>query len=260
MFLLQGMGMILANLLAIGIIVLVAWFFLRRGPVTESKLRRMVKADAVPARDVLPCGGDLGATGALLRALDLGGQPRDLIRALMVDWVQQKAVFTRSSPKKKLRSFGADVQLELYFPEESPALSGAAALLYDAVRSWAEEDGSLQQSELYQAARNDAQRVDNIVLQLVHEGRRSLRDKGGCAPESKKSKFGLSDDNRELYTPKGIRLARETAAFVHFASSDLCGQAAVLAAAAGKIEQNDPACVLADAIFDGMTAGKQVSR
>ena len=71
----------------------------------------------------------------------------------------------------------------------------------------------MQQSELYQAARNDAQRVDNIVLQLVHEGRRSLRDKGGCAPEAKKSKFGLSDDNRELYTPKGIRLARETAAF-----------------------------------------------
>ncbi|MFR4972360.1 MAG: hypothetical protein ACLUB2_02605 [Butyricicoccus pullicaecorum] len=47
---------------------------------------------------------------------------------------------------------------------------------------------------------------------------------------------------------------------MHFASSDLCGQAAVLAAAAGKIEQDDPACVLADAIFDGMTAGKQVSR
>jgi len=140
MFLLQGMGMILANLLAIGIIVLVAWLFLRRGPVTESKLRRMVKADSIPARDVLPCGGDLGATGALLRALDLGGQPRDLIRALMVDWVQQKAVFTRSSPKKKLRSFGADVQLELYFPEESPALSGTAALLYDAVRSWAEAE------------------------------------------------------------------------------------------------------------------------
>ena len=59
MFLLQGMGMILANLLAIGIIVLVAWLFLRRGPVTESKLRRMVKADSIPARDVLPCGGDL---------------------------------------------------------------------------------------------------------------------------------------------------------------------------------------------------------
>lgn len=52
MFLLQGMGMILANLLAISIIVLVAWLFLRRGPVTESKLRRMVKADSIPARDV----------------------------------------------------------------------------------------------------------------------------------------------------------------------------------------------------------------
>lgn len=256
----QTLGMIAANLLAIGVIIAVAWFFLRRGPVTEAKLRRMVKADAVPARDVLPCGGDLGATGALLRALDLGGQPRDLIRALMVDWTQQKAIFTRLSPKKKLRSFGADVQLELSFPEECPELTGAAALLYDTIRGWADADGTLQQSELYQAARNDAQRVDNIVLQLVHEGRRSLRDKGGCAPEAKKSKFGLSDENRELYTPKGIRLARDTAAFVHFASSDLRGQAAILAAAAGKIEGNDPACVLADTIWDGMTAGKQVSR
>lgn len=206
MFLLQGMGMILANLLAIGIIVLVAWFFLRRGPVTESKLRRMVKADSIPARDVLPCGGDLGATGALLRALDLGGQPRDLIRALMVDWVQQKAVFTRSSPKKKLRSFGADVQLELYFPKESPALSGAAALLYDTVRSWAEEDGSLQQSELYQAARKDAQRVDHIVLQLVHEGRRSLRDKGGCAPEAKNPSSACQTTTANCTRPRAFAL------------------------------------------------------
>lgn len=260
MLLIQTLGMILANLLAIGVIVLVVWFFRSRGPVTESKLRRLVKPDTIPPRDVLPCGGDLGATAALLRALDLGGTPRDLIRALMVDWLQQKAIFIHPAAKKKLRSFGADVQLELTFPEEIPKMDGAAALLYDTVRAWADEDGCLQQSELYQAARNDAQRVDNIMRQLVHEGRRALREMGGCTPERKKSKFGLSDDNRELYTPKGIRLARDTASFAKYAAKapDVRGQAAVLGTAAGCIRSTDPACVLADAIFDGMTAGKQV--
>lgn len=260
MLALQTAAVILLNLLVLGLIGLVIWFFRRRGPVTESKLRRLVKPDAVPPRDILPCGGDFAPAADLLRVLGLGGGARDLLRAVMAGWVQQGAVCVRTAPKKKLRAFGADVQLELSLAEDAQIADGAAGLLYAELRSWLDADGTLQQSELYQAARSHAQRVDNILRQMTQENRRALRDKGGCMPEAGKAKFGFAEDNRELYTPKGIRLARETAAFVQFVQQNGpgSGQTAVLSALAGQIAPKDPACVLADAIFDGMTAGKQV--
>lgn len=261
MMMLSGLAVILTNLLVLALLFGI-WRFIRsRGPMTAAKLRRTISwCDTAPS-DVLPCGGELGATAALLRALEAGGTERDLIRALFVRWAQQKAIFVGRAPKKKLRSFGADLQAELSIPEEMPVMDGAQQLLYGTICEWvAPEDGTLQQSELYQAARQDAERVDNRLRQLIQEGNRALREMGGATPERKKVAPGMEE--QEIYTAKGVRLARQCVAYVKFTQQapSLRGEAAVLAAAMGRIDPEDPVCVLADALFDGLQAGLQASR
>lgn len=260
MMMLSTLAVIVTNLLVLALLFGI-WRLIRsRGPMTEAKLRRTISwCDTVPS-EVLPCGGDLGAAAALLRALEAGGTERDLLRALFVRWAQQKAIFVGRAPKKKLRSFGADLQAELSIPEEVPVMDGAQYLLYQTMCEWvAPDDGTLQQSELYQAARQDAERVDNQLRQLMQEGKRALRDMGGATPERKKIVPGMAE--QEIYTAKGVRLARQCVAYVKFTqqASSLRGEAAVLAAAVGRIDPEDPVCVLADALFDGWKAGLQAS-
>ena len=250
---------ILTNLLILGLLWLI-WHTVRsRGPMTAAKLRQTVRWDEIEPCEQIPCGGDLGAMAALLRALEQGGGARDLLRGYMVQWERTGAIFVGQGTKKKLRSFGDDVQEELAFPEELPKLSGAEGLLYQRIYGWLPADGTIQRSELYQAARQDAEVLGNMMRQMVQEGQRSLREMGGSMLENKKEKMGFSEQSREIYTQKGVRLAMETAAYTRFMRKHLrTGDAA--AAVVGGIVPDCTICVLADAIYNGMQAGKQVCR
>lgn len=250
---------ILTNLLVLGLLWLI-WRSVRsRAPMTAAKLRQTVEWDKIAPKNEVPCGGDFGAMAALLRALEQGGSAGDLVRGYLVQWERAGAILVGQGTKKKLRSFGDDIQAELSFPEELPKISGAAGLLYQRIYSWLPEDGTMQRSELYQAARQDAEALGNILRQLVQEGQRSLREMGGSMLENKKAKMGFSEEAREIYTEKGVRLAAETAAYTRFVREHpRTGDAA--AAAVGGITPDCTICVLADAIYNGMQAGKQVCR
>lgn len=259
--LLELLSLIVAHGLILGVLILL-WKWIRaHEPMTEAHLRRVVVWERMVPSDALPSVSNPTAIAALLRALNHGGGCHDILRALFVAWEQQGVFTLHTAPKKALRSFGADVQLEIRFTQDTFSLDGAQALLCDRIRNWMDVDGTLQHSQIYQAARTDAHTLDNILHQFMYEGQRALRDIGASTIENKKTRFGLATDARELYTQKGIRLARETAVFVRFAqqSTDhLQGQAAILAAFAGVVDVQAPACVMADAVWNGLIAGKQV--
>ncbi len=259
MMIASSLVIIAVNLLVLGMIWLIWRFILSRGPTTAARLRRLVVWDRIAPSDIVPCSGDFGAAAALLRALEQGGSAQALVRAHMVRWLQMGAISVGQAGKKKLRSFGDETQAELSFPQECLKIEGAAGLLYQQIYSWLSEDGTLQRSELYQAARQDAEAVNNILRQMLQEGQRSLREMGGAAIESKKAKFGFSDEAREIYTTKGIRLAREIAAYAKFVQENIVPETP-MAAVAGGIAPETMVCVLADAIYNGMQAGKQVCR
>lgn len=259
MIIASGLFTILTNLFVLGLLWLIWHYFRSRGPMTGAKLRKTVVWERIEPKNTIPCGGDFGAMAALLRALEQGGSAGDLVRGYMVNWEQTGAILVGQGTKKKLRSFGDEIQEELSFPDELPKISGAAGLLYQRIYSWLPADGTIQRSELYQAARQDAEALGNILRQLVQEGQRSLREMGGSIIENKKAKMGFSDETREIYTAKGIRLAGETAAYAKFVRENL-GTGDAVAAAAGGIVPDCVICVLADAIYNGMQAGKQVCR
>ena len=254
-----GLAVTLTKLLVLGLLWLLWRYFSSRGPMTAARLRRTVIWERIEPEDAIPCGGDLGVVAAILRAMDQGGSAGDLVRGFMICWAQTGKIFVKQASKKKLRSFGDDVQAELSFPEELPKISGAAGLLYQTIYSWMPEDGAMQRSELYQAARQDAEALYHILRQMVQEGQRSLREMGGSMIENKKAKMGFADKAREIYTAKGIRLARETAAYAKFVREHPAQRDAIAAVAGGTLENSD-ICVLADAIYNGMQAGKQVCR
>ncbi len=257
MMIASGLAIIAVNIGVLALIWLVWKLIFSRGPTTAARLRRLVVWDRVVSSDSIPCGGDLGATAALLRALEQGGMARDLVRAYMVCWLQMGAISIRQAEKKKLRSFGDEMQAELSIPDECPKMQGAAGLLYQRMIGWLPEDGTLQRSELYQAARQDAEALNNILRQMQQEGQRSLREMGGAMVENKKGKLGFAEETREIYTTKGIRLARETAAYTKYVRENPVPETP-MAAVVGGVAPESMVCVLADAIYNGMEAGKHI--
>ena len=236
-----------------------------RRPMTAGRLRRTLHWEKLPAQNALPCGGHLGAAAALLRAAGQGGDDRAWLAALLLRWTQAGCLTLRVAPKKKLRSFGEDEQAEVTFTDMPTGLTTAERGLFETLRGWADADGTLQRSELYQAARADAAALQNRMTQLRHEGVRALRELGGAYLEGKKTKFGFSRDEREIYTAKGVRLARGLAGFQKFARAQdsLTGEAAVFAVLTGASDAAGPQAALADvlaqAVLDGAAAGNQVS-
>lgn len=253
-----------AALLAVIGLVWAVWN--SRRPMTAGRLRKVLRWEQVPPAQVLPCGGKLGPAAALLRAAGEGGGADALLAALLLRWRQEGRIALCMAPKKKLRSFGADEQPQLTFLENSVRLEGAQAHVFEMLRGWAVIDGTMQQSELYQAARADAAAVENRMTQLRQEGVRALREMGGSLLEGKMTRLGFSRAARELYTAKGIRLARELAGYQKFARSEsgLTADAAVMAVLVGAPEAAGPDAALcgalAKAILDGAEAGAHVKR
>lgn len=237
-----------------------------RRPMTAARLRKALRWDTLPPSSELPCGGKIGPAAALLRAAGEGGEDTAVLAALLLRWQLEGRISMCMAPKKKLRSFGADEQPQLTFLENSVRLDGAEAHVFEMLRGWAVIDGTMQQSELYQAARADAAAVDNRMTQLRQEGVRALREMGGAFLEGKMTKFGFSREAREIYTAKGVRLAREIAGYQKFSRGEitLSGEAAVMAVLVGAPEAAGPHAALcqtlAKAILDGAEAGTHVKR
>lgn len=262
----RELGAILAiNGVLLGILALIWAVWNSRRPMTAGRLRKVLHWERLPASAELPCRGDLGAAAALLRAAGQGGDDRALLAAVLTRWEREGRIALTVAPKKRLRSFGEDEQAELRVLECSLRLPAAEAGLFDMIAGWT-PDGTLQRSELYGAARADSAEVCSRVTQLRQSGVRALREMGGAFEEGKTAKFGFSREAREIYTTKGVRLARGLAGFRKYAADAgrLTGAAAEMAVLTGVPQAAGPAAALADALaaalLDGAQAGGHIQQ
>ena len=75
--------------------------------------------------------------------------------------------------------------------------------------NWTDESDILQKSELYQLARQNSSLVFQRTEQFIIEGKHGLRATGQMQPEKKRRHFGFLDEQRPIFTSKGVRQAAE---------------------------------------------------
>ncbi len=90
MMIASSLLVILTNLLVLGLLWLVWRYFRGRGPMTAAKLRRTVAWERIEPENVIPCGGDVGAMAALLRALEQGGFRSAVMEAVIAAYEKNK--------------------------------------------------------------------------------------------------------------------------------------------------------------------------
>ena len=190
-----------AGLLALIIMIIRSWLSTRpmTGAVLAKRLEKETSADGQRPNFTL------GEIAFLLRET---GRPSEgaLLTAVLTDWHARSIITCEMAPKKRLVSYGEDIQPTLAFTETQTLLSGAEDALADLLKS-ACTDGTLQSSEGYNWAQAHAREIQNALQRFETEGRAYLRQEGAIRMDTKKKLFGLSGDERLIYTPRGQRRA-----------------------------------------------------
>lgn len=256
-----------ANAVCLLLIVLAVAIWRAREPMAPPKLRRTLRRRLQGQSDVPPFNGSLSMTLCVMDDLELPAGESALVRALLIRWVQSGRVCIRTTAKRKLESFGADLQATLVFTDSAAVPpEGAEGLLFDTLQGWAGEDGALQESTLYNFARAQAAVVRSRLMQFWAEGKHALRARGAAFPEPKKRRFGFLDERRTIYTERGVREAGALLDYRAYlqAQSERDGADAVFAALFGmdgapEKPQTDSLAVLTAALLDGMHAGENAA-
>lgn len=199
------------NAALLALIALAFWLWRRRQPMTGARLRRAAEKAAQPTSEA-PFGGDFVRMRAMLEALDGAAPDERTVAALLTGWAAEGRIDLRETPKKRLKSFGADRQASICFPGDEahpfrPADAGAEGMLLSLLYGWADETATVQESELYNLAREYYGAVQGRLEQFQTQGKHSLRAAGAMFPEKKKRRLGFLDENRPVYTPRGVREA-----------------------------------------------------
>lgn len=148
----------------------------------------------------------LGEIAFLLRDTGRAADAR-LLAAALTALHERGHLRCAPAPKKRLVSFGEDIQPTLSFPTEGEGLRGAEAGLYAMLRAAAVNEDTLQSSEGYNWARANAAGLRDRLRQYESEGRAKLRADGAIRDETHKFLFGISSQERLIYTPRGFRRA-----------------------------------------------------
>ncbi len=193
------------NAVLAGLLYLLYRFWLRRRPVTASKLPSSIRVAAERKADRTPCEGVLAPCIVLAQAAGLGGNPEQVWVTLLTRWVASGAIAIDRAPKRALHGFGAPVQLQLRCTQAN-GITGAELQLYQRFASHPDAKQGLQESLLYLWARDNAHALTNDLAQLTTEGKGYLRAHGMSKLEEKAPWFGFAQA-RELYTPRGVREA-----------------------------------------------------
>ena len=177
--------------------------------MTDEKLRKTAEKSAIPT-ETAPLNDDFVHMHAMLSALDGGVPDERTVTALLLGWALDGQIILCETKKKRLKSFGAAQQATILFPggpgaSFRPAVSGAEGLLLGLLYGWADETATVQESELYNLAREYHDAVQGRLEQFRTQGRHGLRALGAMLPEKKTRKFGFVDENRPIYTPRGVR-------------------------------------------------------
>lgn len=198
--LLEWLALNLALLLLIALGVLL---WKRSRPLTGGELaKRLAKeTDSDGQKPDLT----LGEIAFLLRETGRPASER-LLAAVLTDWRARGLLSCEMAPKKRLSGYGEDLQptMRIAPPDAPPA--GAEGALF-ALFAAACED-SLQSSEGYDWARQNAAAIEPCLLRFEAEGRARLRAEGALREETQKPLLGVQRPERLIYTPRGLRRAQ----------------------------------------------------
>ena len=202
---------ILLNAVLLAVIVFLLRLWRKRQPMTGARLRKAAEKAAQPVPEA-PFAGNFVRMRALLEALDGNVPDERTVTALLLGWAAEGQIRLCETDKKRLKSFGAERQATVCFPGDeehpfTPAGEGAEALLLGLLYGWADETATLQESELYNLAREYDGAVRGRLEQFRTQGKHGLRAAGAMLPEKKTRRFGFVDENRPVYTPRGVREA-----------------------------------------------------
>ena len=257
---LQSIGAVIGiNCILLALIFWVAHLIRKRQPLTASRLRREARKH-IQVIEQPPFHGDFCRIYVILSALE-GNIPNErLIAGLLAGWAAEEQILLCEMEKKRLKSFGDEQQATICFPGDEdhpfqPNASGAEGLLLGLLYGWADETATLQQSELYNFAREYHHAVTGRLEQFGTQGRHGLRAGGAIQPESKK---------KPIYTMRGVREAGQVLGYQQW----LCTQKELPPGKwrdgilfgcqpAGEIPRL--AMALAKSMVSGMNAGKHAN-
>ena len=235
-----------ALLLAVWLIVR-GW--LRTRPLTGPQLAKRLARET--GTDSQRPAFSFGEAAFLLRETGRPSETR-LLAALLTGWQERGRITCRMAPKKRLVSFGDEMQPTLSFcePDEGAALTGAEGVLFSLLSAGC--DGTMQSGEAYNWAREHAAALRDVLLRFEAEGRAVLRAEGAVREEMRKSLFGPQE--RLIYTPRGLRRALALHSWENHLrqSPDDCPADAVLF---GWGEPPQPLKGLCESLSNGYTAG-----
>lgn len=205
----DNLGLTLAGWAALNgglllVILLIVLIWRRTRPLTGRELaKRLAK---VTDADGTKPDFTLGEIACFLRDTGNSADTR-MLSAVLTDLHARGYVTCKTAPKKRLVSFGEDIQPTLFFPTEGEGLRGADAGFYAMLRAAAVVDDSLQMNEGYNWARANARELRDRLRQYEGEGRAKLRADGAVRDETHKFLFGVASQERLIYTPRGLRRA-----------------------------------------------------
>lgn len=253
-----------ANLLCILLIVLIAVLWRRHEPMTPERLRRTLQRRTAEQQTAPPFDRDLSMNLCVLRDLDLEVREENLFCALLTRWTQAGYIRLAETDKRRFESFGVKRQATLVFLPSATVPAGAEGLLFSMLHQWAGEQGDLQESILYNCSREAHAAVYHRLEQFFAEGTHRLRAYGATYQEAKKRRFGFLDQQRTIYTARGVREAGWLLDYRRFvletAPANETDQ--VFAALFGKESQAPESAIqqaLARALLDGMRAGESTN-
>lgn len=200
---------ILINLISILLIYICYIIYKKLQPMTIKRMRQEIKPLIKPM-NFNPFQNDFSKMRMMLAAIDDYVPPERTITSLLISWSTKGLISPEITPKKHLKSFGEQEQESIKFiVRNDKNLNGAEKLFFEMLANWTDESDILQKSELYQLARQNSSLVFQRTEQFIIEGKHGLRATGQMQPEKKRRHFGFLDEQRPIFTSKGVRQAAE---------------------------------------------------
>lgn len=200
---------IILNAVLLIFIALCVIIYKKMQPMTVKRLRESIKPLVKPT-NCNPFIGNFSKMRMMLAVLEDYVPYEKTICALLISWNEKGIICLKKTPKKRLQSFGEDEQESILFlKHEDKNLIGAEKMFFEMLSNWTDQTDILQKSELYQLARKNSSLVFQRMEQFVIEGKHGLRASGQMHPEKKRRHFGFLDEQRAIFTERGVREAAQ---------------------------------------------------
>lgn len=199
---------VLLNGFMLLIILLIVFLIKKNEAMTAKHLQRIISKKIDIAKEN-PFKDDFCKTRMMLAVLENKVPHERTLASILLYWTQKNYINLEITPKKRLQSFGDANQETIIFCCENPKLQGAEKLLFETLYSFADETLTIQKSELYQISRKQYDIIFQRIEQFISQGKYALLSSGEMYKEKKSQRFGFLNEQRYLFTQKGIRKASQ---------------------------------------------------